>query len=96
MPRKIYPWEFWAIPKYVAEDKKLKDLDKLIVGIFVTRWNGENDVEIPAKQETLAKQLGKKPRDIRRSLDRLYAEGYLKATGRNLGKKLANKYKLKI
>lgn len=92
----MYPWEFWAIPKYVAEDKNLKDLDKLVVGVFVTRWNGENDSEIPAKQTTLAKQLGTTPREIRRSLDRLYKSGYLKATGKNLGKKLANRYKLKL
>lgn len=90
----MYPWEFWAIPKHIAELRDLKPLDKLVLGIFITRWNGEND-DIPAKQNTLALQTGSNDRQIRRSIKNLVKLGYLDISLKNPGKKLSNRYKLK-
>lgn len=93
MPKKIYPWEFWSVPKKIAERNDLKPLDKLIVGVLVTRWNGENQEPIKARLDKVADQLGTSLISIKRSFKRLKE---LKIISSNRRYKKCNKYTLNI
>jgi len=92
MPKKIYSFEFWAIPKHIVERTDLNHLDKLIMGVFITRWNGENS--IAARLDTMATQLGTTKMCIRRSIYRLKKKNLIESE-KGKGRGLANKFTLK-
>ena len=90
MPKKTYPWEFWAIPKFIQSDKRLSATDKDVMAVFITRMNGQNEVTV--KQETLAKDLNISPKSVERAVAKLEKLGMLDV--QRSGQHICNRYKI--
>lgn len=69
MPKRPYSFEFWATPKLIQERTDLTPIDKDVISVFVTRFNGEAPLKM--KEETIAKYIGCDKRSIIRSISKL-------------------------
>lgn len=90
MPKKIYSFEFWAVPKHIAQNKKLNSVDKMILGSIITRHNGESRLKV--KIETLASDWGISISSVKHSIKKLEKMGFVDTL--RLGKKLCNQYEI--
>jgi DNA-binding MarR family transcriptional regulator len=90
--KKIYSFEFWAVPKFIQLNKKLTQTDKMVLSVLITRMNGENFSKV--KQKTIADDLLFTVSMISKSIRKLEKLGYI--TNTQLGKTLCNQYEVKL
>lgn len=96
---RTYDFEFWALPKVVAEDTELDWSDKAILSILITMANtagvdenGDEDErgEFRIKQKTIAKRLNLGVRTVKLSMKKLESMGFV--SSRRIFKTLCNRY----
>lgn len=75
MPPRHYSFEFWALPKQIAESKTITAIDKLVLAVIITRYNGEAPLKM--KQQTIAEYLGTTRQSVSISLLELQKQGYI-------------------
>jgi len=90
MQKKIYPFEFWAIPKLVQSDKRLTPIDKDVFSVLFTRMNGENEARV--KQKTIAIDLGINVISVKRAIKKLDKLGMIDSV--RMGNSLCNRYEI--
>lgn len=92
MPKKIYPWEFWAIPKFIQADPKLTATDKDVMAVFITRMNGQNFLKV--KIQTVAEDLNVSIKSVQRAVKNLEKRGFLDV--KRYGTNVCNQYQIKL